>query len=63
MDKIIKNMAKCQRCGDIIESKHTHDFKTCRCGTISVDGGYDYIKRTYAYDPTDIIELSVIEEE
>lgn len=33
------------RCGDIIESKSVHDFVTCSCGSCSVDGGYDYLRR------------------
>ena len=42
---IIKNMIKCNICGDIIESKHRHDFVTCNCGACAVDGGRDYLKR------------------
>ena len=38
------NKAKCLRCGDIIESKHRHDFRECRCGNLFVDGGKDYIR-------------------
>jgi hypothetical protein len=45
--KIIRNAAKCLKCNDIIESKHVHDFVTCRCGAISVDGGHDYLKRSF----------------
>lgn len=26
-----RNRAKCRNCGDIIESKHGHDFVTCKC--------------------------------
>ena len=44
---IIRNRAKCLRCGDIIESTHTHDYKTCSCGAVAVDGGHDYIRRSY----------------
>ena len=33
------NKAKCARCGDIIESKSQHDFVSCSCGAIYVDGG------------------------
>ena len=32
-------------CKDIIESTDTHDFKTCSCGMVSIDGGYYYLKR------------------
>jgi hypothetical protein len=38
----MKNRAKCKLCENIIESKHRHDFITCPCGEISVDGGNDY---------------------
>ncbi len=54
---ITVNKAKCRKCGDIIESKYRHDFVTCKCGAISVDGGKDYLKRSY-HDEKDIIEMS-----
>ncbi len=55
--KLIKNACKCVKCGDVIESKHSHDFVWCKCGSIAVDGGLDYVKRT-GY-PENIIEMSV----
>lgn len=54
---IIKNMIKCNICGDIIESKHRHDFVTCRCGAVAADGGTDYLKR--CGNPNDWEELSI----
>ena len=55
---IIKNAIQCKKCGDIIESKHVHDFVTCSCGACSVDGGHDYLRRCgYAED---YIDLSII---
>ena len=42
MKYIVKNEVKCDHCKDIIESTDTHDFKTCSCGMVSIDGGYDY---------------------
>ena len=42
----MRNRAKCLKCGDIIESTDRHDFVTCSCGNLSVDGGYDYKKRS-----------------
>lgn len=45
MKYILKNEVKCNCCNDIIESTDTHDFKTCSCGKVSVDGGHDYLKR------------------
>lgn len=44
-EEIISNKIKCKKCGDIIESKSTNDYKKCSCGTVSVDGGKDYLKR------------------
>jgi len=43
---IISNKAKCLICGDVIESKHRHDFVTCTCGNLAIDGGKDYCKRS-----------------
>lgn len=43
---ILRNSAKCRICLEEIESKHRHDFVTCKCGEISVDGGKDYFKRS-----------------
>lgn len=34
----------CLKCKDIIRSKHRHDYVTCKCGAISVDGGDDYLR-------------------
>lgn len=39
--------AKCKLCNDIIESKHRHDYVTCSCGEISVDGGQDYFRARF----------------
>lgn len=44
---IIRNAARCTNCGDEIESKHRHDYRTCSCGNLSVDGGKDYIRRGF----------------
>ena len=35
---------KCNQCQDIIESKHRHDYVRCRCNSIFVDGGNDYLR-------------------
>ena len=60
MKKIIVNKIKCNKCGDIIESKHRHDFKICRCGTVAVDGGHDYLRRCGDLDSYE--DLSATEE-
>jgi hypothetical protein len=33
------NAARCLVCGEIIESKSQHDFRSCPCRRLSVDGG------------------------
>lgn len=43
---VMSNQAKCNGCGDIIFSSHVHDYVTCSCGRISVDGGNDYLRRS-----------------
>jgi hypothetical protein len=42
---IIENTVVCLSCGDKIVSKHRHDFVTCTCGAVSVDGGQSYLRR------------------
>ncbi len=56
--KLIKNAIKCVHCGDVIESKYTHDFKYCSCGTVAVDGGLSYLRRSYKNSRDDFIDLS-----
>ncbi|MGN8845750.1 MULTISPECIES: DUF7695 domain-containing protein [Bacillaceae] len=42
MKKILINKVRCKKCNDIIESKHSNDFKRCKCGAIFIDGGQDF---------------------
>ena len=59
MDRKIKtNMIKCNYCGDIIVSENRHDFKFCSCGKVAVDGGTDYLKRSYTNSTDDFTELT-----
>jgi hypothetical protein len=59
--KIILNMARCNSCQNIVISASVHDFRTCKCGAISVDGGREYLKR--CGNISNIVELSVMERE
>ena len=61
MQKIISNKARCRLCGDIVESKHRHDWQTCSCGAIFVDGGHEYLRRG-AKNFEDLEELSEFED-
>ena len=42
---ILENAAKCLKCDDYIRSNNRHDYKTCACGAIAVDGGSWCAKR------------------
>lgn len=53
----MRNIAKCRKCGDIIESVFTHHFTSCKCNAISIDGGTDY-RRALAKDLNDIQDLT-----
>jgi hypothetical protein len=53
---IITNKARCKKCQDVVESKFTHDFVSCKCGAMFVDGGKSYLRRG-GY-PENIEELS-----
>lgn len=55
---IVRNRIKCLLCKTIIESKHTHDFKWCKCKSVAVDGGKSYLKR--CGNESDYVDMSVI---
>lgn len=61
VSKIKVNKAKCLKCGDIIESKHRHDFVFCKCESVAVDGGKDYLRRLGNLE--DMEDMSEFEEE
>lgn len=44
---LLLNKAMCDNCHEVVRSKHGHDFVTCSCGNLSVDGGMDYCKRNF----------------
>ncbi len=56
---ILRNMGKCNECGDVIESVHRHDFVRCSCGAVAVDGGKSYLRRA-AKEWGMFTEMSVI---
>jgi hypothetical protein len=37
-------LVKCLLCEDVIQSQYRHDFVTCKCGNLSVDGGVSYLR-------------------
>jgi len=58
--RIIRNALLCMDCDDLIESKHRHDFRWCKCHTIFVDGGHEYLR--CGGDLDKMIELYEVEE-
>ena len=47
MKKLVKNCIECAcEKKEIICSASRHDYKSCSCGKVSVDGGLDYAKRS-----------------
>lgn len=64
MKKLKRNAVKCNKCGDVIESTHIHDFKWCSCKNVAVDGGLDYAKICFATnDYEELIEYEKVGEE
>jgi len=57
---IIYNRIQCNKCKDIITSLHRYDFIWCKCRSVAVDGGFDYIKRIgNLEDITDLSQFSI----
>ena len=42
---ILQNQIRCNKCGDEPYSAHRHDYKSCKCGAVAVDGGMEYLRR------------------
>lgn len=54
---ILSNQVRCHKCGDTPFSAHRHDYRSCACGSIFVDGGMAYLRRgggLSAYDDLSI---------
>lgn len=54
----VRHAVECKKCRDTIESTSIHDFKTCSCGAVSVDGGISEGNRILG-NPSDIEDRSV----
>lgn len=60
VQKIIKNAIQCKLCGDVIESTDRHNYVECKCGACAVDGGHDYLRRSFK-EKDCYIDLSITE--
>lgn len=60
-EKILQNRAMCLDCDSIITSVHRHDYVTCCCGNLAVDGGLDYLKRMAA-NLTKYLDMSIVKD-
>lgn len=56
---ILSNQVECLKCGDKPFSANRHDFKSCKCGSISVDGGMDYLRRVGDFSLEATKEISI----
>ena len=65
--KIIKNAIRCKICGDEIESTFRHEYVSCSCGACAVDGGHDYLRRSFAlrdcYEDVSVVETEKMADE
>ncbi len=51
------NAVECLKCGEVIRSKNVHNYVTCGCGSVAVDGGSWYGKVAGNFE--DWVDLSV----
>ena len=63
---MIVNAIQCPRCGDTIYSRTRHDYRSCSCGSVSIDGGFDYMissnSDTSGHYKIDNIKLNLVNE-
>ena len=50
---------QCPECLNLIFSRARHDFRTCECGSTSVDGGFDYQKVSFKSVPPKPVKVKV----
>lgn len=50
---------KCKKCGDVIFSRCRRDMRWCSCGSIAIDGGFDYTKVTGSPDEIEFVQIMV----
>jgi hypothetical protein len=53
---------RCFSCGDVIFSRARHDYRSCSCGKIAIDGGFDYVKVSGDPENFVFVQLTLAEE-
>lgn len=43
-EKTIVSTIQCPSCNDVIFSRSRHDYRPCSCGSVAIDGGFDYVR-------------------
>lgn len=56
---IVSNQVHCLKCDDRPFSAHRHDFRYCKCGSVAVDGGTEYLKRVGDLGPGSTKDISI----
>lgn len=59
---LLQNQVRCKKCGDEPFSAHRHDFRSCKCGAISVDGGLDYLRRVGDISSSEELSIEISKE-
>jgi len=57
LEQIVYSTATCKKCGDVLVSRHRHDYVMCTCDNKTMlDGGTDY--QRYGGADLDLVDLS-----
>ena len=55
---------KCPKCKDVIYSRTHYDCRSCSCGEVAIDGGFDYTRILGYYEGEPFnLEIDVTEQE
>lgn len=49
---------RCRHCGDEIQSMSRHDYRSCKCGKIAIDGGTDYTQINGNFDDWELLNMA-----
>lgn len=58
---LVRNSARCLLCDTEVVSGHRHDFRSCSCGALSLDGGLAYRRRLFK-SYADWLDTSILAE-